>query len=163
MKVTLIAAMDTNQLIGANNDLPWRLSADLQFFKRQTTDKTILMGRKTCESLPFALPNRKNLVLTRNPSFERKGFETINDLDLLKQQELDEVMIIGGAKIYELLMPHATHMIITHINATFDGDTYFPDIDWNQWHKTRVTNNPVSSENPDFSFDFVFYERVDVS
>lgn len=163
MKITLIAAMDSNQLIGANNDLPWRLPADLKFFKSQTLDKTLLMGRKTCESLPFALPKRRNLVITRNPAFHRQGFETINDLSLLKQQELDEVMIIGGAKVYELLLPHATHMIITHINATFEGDTYFPAVDWSQWHKTRVTNNPVSVENPDFSFDFVFYDRLDVS
>ncbi len=160
MKITLIAVMDSNQLIGCDNDLPWRLSADLKFFKQQTNGKTLLMGRKTCESLPFPLPNRRNIVISRNTDFVREGFETINNLEAITHLDTDELMVIGGAKIYALMMNQATHIIITKINSKFEGDTYFPKTDWNQWQIQRVTNNPVSADNPDFSFDFVFYEKL---
>ncbi len=158
MKITLIAAMDQNQLIGNNNALPWQLPEDLKFFKRQTTGKTLLMGRKTCESLPFPLPNRKNLVITRNPSFKRVGFKVIHDLNMIGD-ELDELMVIGGAKIYQLMLPFATHLILTKINHSFDGDTYFPKVNWGEWHIKRITNNPISENNQKFSYDFIFYER----
>lgn len=160
MKITLIAAMDSNQLIGCDNDLPWRLSADLKFFKQQTNGKTLLMGRKTCESLPFPLPNRRNIVISRNTDFVREGFETINNLEAIAHLDTDELMVIGGAKIYALMMNQATHMIITKINSIFEGDTYFPKTDWNQWKIQRITNNPISADNLDFSFDFVFYEKL---
>lgn len=160
MKLTLIAAMDNNQLIGSNNDLPWRLPADLKFFKQQTNGKTLLMGRKTCESLPFPLPNRRNVVISRNTDFSREGFETINNITAIDDLKVNELMVIGGAKIYELMMDKATHMILTKINSNFEGDTYFPKIDWEQWRVQRKTNNPISDENPEFSFDFVFYEKL---
>lgn len=159
MKITLIAAMDENQLIGSNNDLPWHIPADLKFFKQQTSGKTLLMGRKTCESLPFPLPNRRNIVLSRNSNFTRKGFEIINNLDDINDLNVDELMIIGGAKIYNLMLEQATHLIITHINGSFTGDTYFPEVNWNQWQMMRLTNNPISEENPEHSFDFKFFKK----
>ncbi len=158
-KVTLIAAMDENQLIGSENSLPWHLPADLKFFKQQTSGKCILMGRKTCESLPFSLPNRRNVVLSRNNAFSRSGFTLINSLDELNESE---IMVIGGAKIYELMLPHATHMILTRIHKKFSGDTYFPPLEWKHWQITQLTNNPVSTENPDFAYDFIFYEKLDL-
>ncbi len=158
MKITLIAAMDRNQLIGKDNDLPWHLPADLKFFKQQTTGKTLLMGRKTCESLPFALPNRRNIVLSRNQNFSRDGFEVIESLDLITNCQ--ELMVIGGAKIYEFMLPYATHMIITRIDAEFEGDTHFPSVDWKNWQVNRITNTPISASNPDFSFDVVFYQNI---
>ena len=159
MKMTLIAAMDEKQLIGAGNDLPWRLPADLKFFKQQTMNKTILMGRKTCQSLPFPLPKRRNLVLSRNADFERDGFEVLPDLDQLPAN-LDELMVIGGGGIYELLLPQATHMILTRIHKTLEGDTYFPAVDWSQWQLMRRTNHPISEDNPDFAYDFEFYKKL---
>ncbi len=160
MKITLIAAMDQNQLIGSNNQLPWHLPEDLKFFKQQTTGKTLLMGRKTCESLPFSLPNRRNIVLSRNAKFSRNGFETIQSIDQIQSIETDDLVVIGGAKIYQLLLPIATHMTITKLHHEFDGDTYFPTFEWNEWQIIRLTNVPKSASNPDFAYDFIFYQRI---
>lgn len=157
-KITLIAAMDQNFLIGNNNELPWHLPADLKFFKQQTLGKTVLMGRKTCESLPFVLPQRRNLVLSRNHSFKRKGFEVVHSIEESINQE--EIMVIGGAKIYQLMLPHATHMIITKIHNSFTGDTYFPAVNWPEWRIQSITNHPISDGNQSFAYDFVFYERA---
>lgn len=157
-KITLIAAMDENYLIGSENSLPWHLPADLKFFKQQTLGKCLLMGRKTCESLPFCLPKRRNVVLSRNANFSRAGFEVINSVETIDE---DEIMVIGGAKIYQLMLPFATHMIITKIHKAFSGDTYFPTVNWDQWQINQLTNNPVSTDNPDFAYDFIFYEKVD--
>lgn len=157
-RITLIAAMDQNNLIGSDNQLPWHLPADLKFFKQQTLGKTLLMGRKTCESLPFVLPKRRNLVLSRNQSFNRKGFEVVHSIE--QSLKADEIMVIGGAKIYQLMLPYATHMIITRIHNSFKGDAYFPEVDWSQWKINRVTNHPISDENQTFAYDFVFYERA---
>lgn len=158
MKISLIAAMDQNQLIGKDNDLPWRIPADLKFFKQQTVGKTILMGRKTCQSLPFALPKRRNLVLSRDAAFNRTGFETITSLEQAPKTE--DLMVIGGATIYQLLLPMASELIITKIHASFAGDTYFPTVDWSKWQVQRLTNNPISASNPDHEFDFIFYKKL---
>ena len=124
MNITFMLAMDENNLIGNNNDLPWRLPADLKYFKEQTLNKTVLMGWKTCESLPFVLPKRKNIVLTRNIEFSRQGFDIIHKFDVLKDYD-EELMVIGGGLIYKLLMPYASKLLITKIHHQFDGDTYF--------------------------------------
>ena len=150
--------MDQNNLIGNNNSLPWHLPADLKFFKQQTLGKTLLMGRKTCESLPFVLPNRRNMVLSRNQSYTRKGFEVIHSMKELQQEP--DLMVIGGAKIYQLMLPHATHLILTKIHQVFAGDTYFPTVDWSSWQINRITNNPISADNPNFAYDFIFYEKI---
>ena len=157
-KISLIAAMDKNSLIGNNNSLPWHLPADLAFFKQQTLGKTLLMGRKTCQSLPFVLPQRRNMVLSRNRSFRREGFEIVHSLDELKHEP--DLLVIGGAKIYELMLENATHLIITKIHHSFKGDTYFPEVDWSNWKIQRLTNHPISKENPHWAYDFIFYERV---
>ncbi len=157
-KITLIAAMDKNGLIGKGNSLPWNLPADLKFFKQQTLGKTILMGRKTCESLPFVLPKRRNIVLTRNQSFKRKGFDVIHSIDMLDQES--DLMVIGGAKIYDLMLSKATHLIITKIHSGFEGDTYFPEIDWSAWKISRLTNNPISANNAEVAYDFIFYNKL---
>ncbi len=158
MSLTLIAAMDKNGLIGKDNQLPWHLPADLKFFKQQTLGKKILMGRKTCESLPFPLPKRENIVLSRNTAFIKEGFTVINALDdsLLKE----EIMVIGGSTIYKLLMPQANAMILTRIDHEFEGDTYFPEIDWQQWLNVRTTYLPISEENKDYNIAFEFYQRI---
>jgi len=157
MSFTLVAAFDNNQLIGANNDLPWYLPADLKIFKENTLNKPILMGRKTCESLKKPLPKRTNWVLTRQEKYHRDGFKIINNWRNLQSEV--EVMVIGGAKIFELLLPKANKMIITHINAEFDGDTYFPNVDWNQWTAVDSVNYPVNEDNPHYPFIVVTYQR----
>ncbi len=156
LKITYILAMDENRLIGSNNDLPWRLPADLQYFKQKTLNKTILMGRKTCQSLPFVLPKRRNIVLTRNTAFERKGFDVIHTLEDIQNMQ-NEIMVIGGAMIYKLLMPYANKLLITHIHHKFTGDTYF---DWNpeQWLTSSEINHEADESNP-YSYSFVEYTR----
>jgi len=157
MKLTLIAAMDQQGLIGKDNQLPWHISADLQFFKQQTLGKPIVMGRKTCESLPFPLPGRRNLVLTRNKAFKAEGFECIEQLSDIDEQS---VMVIGGSSIYRWLLPRGDHLILTRIKHTFTGDTYFPEVNWDQWHLTRKTTVPINDNNPDYELSFEFYDRV---
>ncbi len=156
-KITMIAAMDKNNLIGKDNKLPWHLPADLKFFKQQTSGKTILMGRKTCESLPFPLPNRKNVVISRNTNYTKKGFEIINSIDQVPLNE--EIMVIGGSAIYSLMMPMATGMILSRIDHEFEGDTYFPEINWDHWLKVKTTNLPISKTNPNYQVAFEFYQR----
>ena len=160
MKLTLIAAMDEQGLIGKDNQLPWHISADLKFFKQQTLGKPVLMGRKTCESLPFPLPGRRNLVLTRNPAFSLDGFETINQLEGLEE---DEVMVIGGSTIYEWLLPRADRLILTRIKHQFEGDTWFPEVNWDHWTLTRKTRLPINQDNPDYALSFEFYDRTSSS
>lgn len=158
MSLTLIAAMDKNGLIGKDNQLPWHIPADLKFFKQQTLGKKVLMGRKTCESLPFPLPRRENIVLSRNKDFSKHGFTVITEIDdnLLS----DEIMVIGGSTIYELLMPLADTLILTRIDHEFEGDTYFPEVNWSQWLNLRTTYLPISESNKDYNIAFEFYQRI---
>ena len=157
MKLTLIAAMDEHGLIGKDNQLPWHISADLKFFKQQTMGKPVLMGRKTCESLPFPLPGRRNLVLTRNPEFTMEGFECIADLNGVNE---DEVMVIGGSSIYQWLLPQADRLILTRIKHSFTGDTWFPEVNWDEWQLSRQTRLPINDDNPDYELSFEFYDRT---
>ena len=156
-KLTFILAMDENNLIGSDNDLPWKLPADLQYFKQQTLNKTILMGRKTCESLPFSLPKRKNVVLTRNISFSRKGFDIIHKLDSINDLDKD-TMVIGGAMIYKLLMPYTNKLLITKIKQKFKGDTHF-EWDKKNWQLTNEANH-VADEKNSYDYSFLTYERT---
>ncbi len=148
--------MDEDNLIGNNNDLPWRLPADLKYFKEKTLNKTILMGRKTCESLPFVLPKRRNIVLTRNISFSRQGFEIIHKLDSINDLG-DEIMVIGGAMVYKLLMPYANRLLITKIHHKFSGDTYF---EWKQkqWKLIQEQKNTTDESNH-YDYSFLEYFR----
>lgn len=155
-KLTFILAMDDNNLIGNNNDLPWRLPADLQYFKQKTLNKTILMGRRTCESLPFVLPKRHNIVLTRNIDFSRQGFDIIHKLDSINDLD-DDSMVIGGAMIYKLLMPFAAKLLITKIHHQFKGDTHF---DWDpcQWSLVKEQKHTADQSN-DYDYSFLEYSR----
>jgi dihydrofolate reductase len=153
--LTFILAMDQNNLIGSNNDLPWKLPADLKYFKEKTLNKTILMGRKTCESLPFSLPHRSNIVLTRNINFQRKGFDIIHKLDSINDLG-NKVMIIGGSMIYKLLMPYANRLLITKIHQKFNGDTYF-EWDKNNWNLISEEKHFADEKN---KFDYSFCEYL---
>lgn len=146
---TLIAAMASNRVIGINNQLPWHLPADLKNFKQATLGKTVLMGRKTCESLPFPLPKRRNLVLSRNPDFHRKGFETITNLDGLPDEE---IMVIGGGHIYQMLLSQASKMILTVVSGDFEGDAYFPEFDHSEWETVVSTRYPLNQDNSHHPF-----------
>ncbi len=157
MNLTLVAAIDKNLLIGKDNNLPWYLPADLKIFKKNTLNKDILMGRKTCESLKRPLPKRTNWVLTRQENFEQPGFLTLHDWRELPNDQ--EIMVIGGAVIFELLLPYANKMILTHIDEAFIGDTYFPKPNWDEWTVTDCESHPVDETNPHYSFKVITYYR----
>ena len=136
MKITIVAAIASNNVIGQKNSLPWDIPEDLKRFKQLTSGHTILMGRKTFDSIGRPLPNRTNIVMTKDINYQKKGIEIVFDereaLNLIKDLN-QEVFIIGGSKIYELFEPWATSLMITRVLKDFEGDAFFPDINWNNW------------------------------
>ena len=166
-KLCAIVAMDRNRVIGRDGDLPWRLPSDLKHFKRMTLGKPCLMGRKTWESLPFPLPGRPNLVLTRNLDYAEKGAQVFSDMNAMigKGYELagaagvDEVMLIGGAQLYEALLPCCDRLYVTRVEAEVEGDAVFPEIDPAQWGLTDK-DGPIKSPKDEFSFHVAVYDRV---
>ena len=141
MRVSLIWAMADNGVIGLDNGLPWRLPVDMKHFMTTTLGKPIVMGRKTLESMKSPLPGRTNIVLTRDPNWQRDGVLVVRDMPaamaLAEQQGLidgvDEVMVIGGAEIYALALPMAERLYVTRVHAQPAGDVYFPPIDLGAW------------------------------
>ena len=136
MKITIVAAIASNNVIGKKNSLPWDIPEDLKRFKQLTSGHTILMGRKTFDSIGRPLPNRTNIVMTKDTNYQKEGVEIVFDereaLNLIKDLN-QEVFIIGGSKIYELFEPWATSLMITRVLKDFEGDAFFPEINWNNW------------------------------
>lgn len=156
--LTLIVATERHNGIGINNTLPWRLPEDLAFFKRTTTGHTILMGRKTFESIGRPLPNRRNIVITRNPGWQHEGAETAGSLQQAAEMAGDgEVFVIGGAQIYVEALPLASRLIVTEIAADFACDAFFPAIDPATWEE--VSREPHNSTEQGFTYAFVIYRR----
>ncbi|WP_344763908.1 dihydrofolate reductase [Actimicrobium antarcticum] len=158
-RLTLIVATDNAGGIGIRNTLPWKLPEDLAHFKRTTSGHPILMGRKTFESIGRALPNRHNIVISRNPDWHHDGVERVASL----QAALDlcapaEVFVIGGAEIYGLALPLADRLIVTAIGQRFECDAFFPAIDPAQWRETERQSH--HSDANGFDFDFVTYQRT---
>jgi dihydrofolate reductase len=136
--ITLIAAIDQNNLIGNKNQIPWKLPEDLKFFKQVTTGKNVVMGRKTYESIGKPLPNRNNYIITNDHSYKTHSAYVIHSIEtilFLSQIKKQEFYIIGGSQIYKLFLPHADYMILTHIHSTYQGDTYFPRYEEKEWEK----------------------------
>ncbi|MGZ5819377.1 MAG: dihydrofolate reductase, partial [Burkholderiaceae bacterium] len=132
--LTIIVATDTQRGIGINNQLPWRLPEDLAFFKRTTSGHPIIMGRKTFDSIGRPLPNRRNIVITRNPEWRHDGVEAVTSLEAAAKLAGDtEAFIIGGAQIYVEALPRVDRLIVTEIGKTFNCDAFFPQIDSTQW------------------------------
>ena len=166
-KLSLIVAKSLNGVIGLNGNLPWRLSSDLKFFKSTTLGKPVLMGRVTWESLPFPLPGRPNLVLTNNKNYLAEGAEIFNSADamiargyeLAGQMNVDEVMLIGGAKLYASQMKYCDRLYVSEVNATIEGDVYFPEIDTNIWKLESETEFSKDVKD-DYSFKVQVFERA---
>lgn len=135
--IALIAAVAKNNVIGKNNSLPWHIPEDFAFFKKMTIGKTILMGRRTFESLGKPLPNRKHLVITRQSDYQvPEGVEVYHTIDAALAAHQDEdIMVIGGGDIYRQVMDQADTLYITHIDAVYEGDTTFPQIDLRTWER----------------------------
>jgi len=149
MIISMIAAMDRNRLIGNKNQLPWHLPADFAHFKSTTMGKPIIMGRKTYESIGKPLPGRSNIVLSRNPEMQFEGVVCASNFAeaLRAVPDAQEVMIIGGSTIYEMLLPQANRLYLTYVEAEFEGDAWFPAYDESQWLEVENEVRPADEKN----------------
>ena len=165
--ISLIVARARNGVIGRDGDLPWRLPSDLKFFKRTTLGKPCVMGRRTWESLPFALPGRANLVLTRQKGYVADGAEVFNDFNAMMAAAhaeagaagADEIMVIGGAGLYARALPVAGRVYVTEVEADVEGDTVLPELgaEWEVVHE----GERVRGERDEYGFRVRVYERVE--
>ncbi len=160
MIISLIVAMDERCLIGTDNRLPWHLSADLSYFRRLTLGKPILMGRSTYESIGRPLPDRHNIVLTRNPAYIASGCTVTASLEAALQAagRVNEVMVIGGACLYQQMLPRAQRIYLTLVHEIFQGDTWFPPFNPESWIEVWRESHAASPKNP-YPYSFIRLER----
>ena len=160
MKISMIAAMAKDRVIGKDNAMPWHLPADFAWFKQSTMGKPIVMGRKTFESIGRPLPGRQNIVISRNPEFHAEGVTVVADIAAAKAAagEVEELMIIGGGSIYEACLPEAERLYLTFIDLAVEGDTCFPD--WGAgWHETHSETYQADEKNA-HDMRFVIMDRL---
>lgn len=160
--LSIIAAISDNNIIGKDNKLIWHLPEDLKRFKELTTGHTIIMGRKTFESLGRVLPNRKHIILTRDTSYQvdNENVEIVNDIERLEEyiNPEEENFVIGGAIIYRQLMSKVDKMYITRIHEKFEGDAYFPVINEEEWKETERYQG-IKDEKNIYDYEFIIYAR----
>lgn len=160
--LSIIVSKAKNNIIGKDNKVMWHLPNDLKRFKELTTNHVIIMGRKTFESIGKILPNRKHVVFTQNPDFRVKDENVRVVHSMLEVQEYiednNENFVIGGAMIYNLLMPHVTKMYVTEIDKEFEGDTFFPKINEEIWQEVSRQKGIKNEEN-NLDYEYVIYER----
>jgi dihydrofolate reductase len=162
MKIAIIVAMDENKLIGKNNDLPWKLSADLQYFRKITMGKPLVMGRNTHQSIGRVLPGRKNIVITTQAGFKAEGCCVVSSIEQALEAcgDVDEVMVMGGASLYKQFLPHADRMYLTHVHATLDdGDTWFPEWQKTDWLEVSREDHDSDDKNQ-YPYSFIVLDRV---
>jgi dihydrofolate reductase len=162
MKVSMIAAMAEDRVIGLDNQMPWHLPADLQFFKRVTLGKPVIMGRKTYQSIGRPLPGRTNIVLTRDKELQIEGVSCVQTVPqaLALVQGAAEVMIIGGATIYQQFLNQANRLYLTFIDLKVAGDTQFPDYQAvADWQQVECEKHSADEENG-YDYQFVTLDRV---
>lgn len=161
MTVSLVVARAENGVIGKDNQLPWRLPADLRFFRQLTTGHTIIMGRKTFESIGKPLPNRRSIVITRRQDFHAHGVDVAQSVDeavTLARGE-DEIFIVGGAEIYRAALPVTDRMYVTIVHASPEGDVWFPTYDESEWTTIKKERHEPDERNA-MGYSFVVMERV---
>lgn len=161
MKISLIAAMANDRVIGKDNQMPWHLPADFQWFKQSTMGKPIIMGRKTYESIGRPLPGRANIVISRNPELTIEGVQCVASIEqaLALVESHSEVMIIGGGSIYEACLPRADKLYLTFIDADIEGDTQFPDFNQFAWQQVHDSSYSADEKNQ-YDMKFVILERI---
>ena len=161
IKSIMVARAD-NRVIGRDNDLVWHMPADLKYFKETTTGHFVVMGRKTYESVNKPLPGRLNIIVTRQADYYREGCLVVHDVEeafrLGEQNGQEELFVLGGAQIYELTLPQVDRIYLTEIKAEFEGDTFFPEIDYAQWQEVKREEHPSDEKNP-HPYAFVVLER----
>ncbi len=167
VKLSLIVAVAENGAIGKDNDLPWKISSDLQYFKEKTMGKPIIMGRKTFQSIGRPLPGRTNIVITRDVTFAPEGVITAHTLEmaldvgksLALSKGLDEVMVIGGAEIYELCLLDADRLYLTRVHGDVEGDAFFPELDSDDW-LAASSEKFTASEKDSHDYSLIVLDRV---
>ncbi len=163
MRLGLIVALSENNVIGVDDQLPWRLSADLQRFKQLTMGHHLIMGRKTFESIGRLLPGRTTVIVSRQPQYQRPGAVVVNRV----QAALDAVrhdpfpFVIGGSEIYAAFLPQVTDIYLTRIHARVNGNAFFPEIDWSQWALT-ASEPHFADEKNEFDWSFEVFRRQNV-
>ncbi|HEY4602467.1 MAG TPA: dihydrofolate reductase [Cerasibacillus sp.] len=162
--ISFVVAMGSNHVIGHNNKMPWHLPKDLKHFKETTTGHTIIMGRKTFESIGRPLPNRKNVVITTDKQIDLpESVEKVNDINTILNWNQDNpnetYFIIGGGTIYRQMLPYADRLYITLIDQAFQGDTFFPDFDKQAWKLTKKVRGEKDNKNP-YDYYFLQYDRI---
>ncbi|MCP4193977.1 MAG: dihydrofolate reductase [Planctomycetaceae bacterium] len=164
MKLSLIVAVAENGVIGSDDDLPWRLSADLKRFKQLTMGHAILMGRKTYDSIGRPLPGRRSVVISRNPNLSIQGCEVVSTFAAATQLVAadDEAFVIGGRQIYEMALPQVDRIYWTRVRAQVVGDVFFPEVDWSQWKMIEEVHGHTSDRN-DHDYSFQTFDRARVA
>ena len=161
--LSIIVAKAKNNVIGKDNQLIWNLPEDLKRFKSMTENHTIIMGRKTFESLGRVLPDRKHVVFSQNPDFQvnDENVEVVHSMLQIQQyiESEEEAFVIGGAMIYGLLMPHVTKMYITQINENFEGNIIFPKFDTEKW-EVIDREEGIKDENNKFDYEYITYKKI---
>jgi dihydrofolate reductase len=154
--------MAENGVIGANGRLPWHLPADLRHFREITMDKPLLMGRRTHDSIGRPLPGRHNIVLSRDGGYRAAGCTVVNSLDAAIEAAApaDEIMVMGGAQLYALLLPLARRMYLTEVHARVEGDTFFPPFDRGAWLEIERADFDADARHA-YRYSFVVLERMD--
>ncbi len=157
-RISLIAALAANRVIGIDNRLPWRLPADLQHFKRLTLGHPMVMGRKTWESLPGKLPGRPHVVISRDPAYRTEGAQVVNSLEaaLAACGSDDEVFFIGGENLYRQALAFADRLYLTEIQQDYAGDAWFPEFDRVVWRE--ISREPHESDG--LAYHFVTYDKA---
>jgi len=161
MRISLIVAMAENRVIGRDNQLPWRIPADLKHFKALTMGKPIIMGRKTYESIGRPLPGRGNIVITGDTSYRAEGCQVVHTLEeaLRSAGGAEEAMIIGGATLYRQTLKDADRLYLTLVKAQPEGDTWFPKIEPQEWREIRREVHTADESN-EYDYDFVVLDRA---
>ena len=166
VRIAVIVAAAENGVIGSANGLPWHLPEDLRYFRRMTMGKPIVMGRRTFESIGRPLPGRTNIVISRNPAYAAAGVKVVESLDQAlclareraREEEVPEVVVIGGAQIYRQALPCADRVYLTEVHASVAGDVLLPTVDWHEWREVSRESHRAGEENP-YDYSFVVYER----
>ena len=160
--IALIVAVAQKGIIGKNNQLPWHLPKDLAYFKKITMDCPVIMGRKTYDSIGKALPNRSNIVITRNQNYRLSDADVVNSLDeaifLAKKHQPREIYIIGGASIFLKSLNLIDKIYLNKILADLNGDTFLPEIDWLKWHLVSCEHQMADEKNA-YAINFEVYEK----
>ncbi len=160
MSISLIVAASTNNVIGVRGEMPWHISEDLRRFRKLTTGKSVVMGRKTFDAIGRPLPERRNIVITRDPEFTAPGCDIAASPDVAIELAgaSAEIMVIGGSQIYAAFLPRARRIYLTRVHAHIDGDTYFPALDESDW-KLACCEEHAANAARRYGFAFMTYDR----